>query len=236
MDNILKRKLYNPVKQSNLRELLLRSCKLFANKVAFKYKVTPKDKEVVEITYSELKDDVEALGTSLLMLGLENKRVALIAPNKYSWCVSYLAITGSNMVIVPLDKSLPQKEIENSIIRSKVDAVIFDKCYKDIFLKIKQTNNSNLKYYICMDCDTEDFFSYDEIINQGKERVKSGDKLFWKTKIDPDKTSIMLFTSGTTSLSKIVCLSQNNICANIYQIGCMAKVTDKDTFLSFLPL
>lgn len=54
--------------------------------------------------------------------------------------------------------------------------------------------------------------------------------------IDHDAMSIMLFTSGTTSLAKIVMLSQNNICSNIYSIGCIAKVTKEDTFLSFLPL
>lgn len=46
----------------------------------------------------------------------------------------------------------------------------------------------------------------------------------------------MLFTSGTTSISKAVCLSQGNICADIYALSQMAKVTENDTFLSFLPL
>lgn len=46
----------------------------------------------------------------------------------------------------------------------------------------------------------------------------------------------MLFTSGTTSIAKIVALSQANICANVYSIGCIAKVTSEDIFLSFLPL
>ncbi len=31
-------------------------------------------------------------------------------------------------------------------------------------------------------------------------------------------------------------LSQANVCADIYSIGCIAKVTSEDTFLSFLPL
>ena len=238
MDDLSKCKLYNPEKQINLRELLSRSCHLFANKVAFEYKKTPKDQEIVEITYAELKEDVEALATCLLSLGLENKRVALIAPNRYSWCVSYLAITGGNMVVVPLDKSLPSQEIEDSIIRSKADAVIFDSKYADTFLKIKNDTNNNLKYYICMDSgiSTENFLSYDSLIQKGKEKVKLGDHSFWDVEIDSKKTSVMLFTSGTTSLSKIVCLSQDNICTNVYQIGCMAKVTSQDTFLSFLPL
>ena len=238
MNDLLKRKLYNPIKQTNLRELLARSCSLFSNKVAFEYKKTPKDKQIIEITYADLKSDVEALGTSLLSLGLENKKVAVIAPNRYAWCVSYLAITGGNMVVIPLDKSLPEHEIEDSIIRSKADAVIFDIKYQETFLKIKNKQNSNLKHYICMDFDkhTDDFLSYNSLIKNGKDEILSGNNSFWNVEIDPNKTSIMLFTSGTTSIAKIVCLSQDNVCTNIYQIGCMAKVTSQDTFLSFLPL
>ena len=48
--------------------------------------------------------------------------------------------------------------------------------------------------------------------------------------------AVMLFTSGTTSIAKAVELSQFNICENIYAIGCVAKVTSDDVFLSFLPL
>ena len=48
--------------------------------------------------------------------------------------------------------------------------------------------------------------------------------------------AVMLFTSGTTSQSKAVKLSHNNICSNIYDIASTFDVTSNDTFLSFLPL
>ena len=55
------------------------------------------------------------------------------------------------MVIVPLDKALPDTEIKSLIKRSKADAVVFDKKYVDVFEKIRKENKSNLQYYICMD-------------------------------------------------------------------------------------
>lgn len=48
--------------------------------------------------------------------------------------------------------------------------------------------------------------------------------------------SIMLFTSGTTSISKAVALSHKNICSNLMDISSILDVNSSDVFLSFLPL
>ena len=48
--------------------------------------------------------------------------------------------------------------------------------------------------------------------------------------------SILLFTSGTTSTSKGVMLSQKNICSNIEAIASVVKMYPTDTLLSFLPI
>lgn len=231
-------KLYNPQRLNNFKELINRSANLYKNDIAFKYKKSPKDTNIISVTYSEFKNDIDNLGTALLNLGFANKRIIIISPNRYEWCVSYLAITTGNMVVVPLDKSLPENELIDSVIRSEADAVIFDKKYMDTFKKIYESNKSNLKNYICIDLeeDTEHVLSYKKLILHGKELIENGDRSHLDAKIDNKKMSIMLFTSGTTSLSKIVMLSHYNICSNVYALGCVAKVTHKDTFLSFLPL
>lgn len=231
-------KLYNPQRLNNFKELINRSANLYKNDIAFKYKKSPKDTNIISVTYLEFKNDIDNLGTALLNLGFANKRIIIISPNRYEWCVSYLAITTGNMVVVPLDKSLPENELIDSVIRSEADAVIFDKKYMDTFKKIYESNKSNLKNYICIDSeeDTEHVLSYKKLILHGKELIENGDRSHLDAKIDNKKMSIMLFTSGTTSLSKIVMLSHYNICSNVYALGCVAKVTHKDTFLSFLPL
>lgn len=231
-------KLYNPQRLNNFKELINRSANLYKNDIAFKYKKSPKDTNIISVTYSEFKNDIDNLGTALLNLGFANKRIIVISPNRYEWCVSYLAITTGNMVVVPLDKSLPENELIDSVIRSEADAVIFDKKYMDTFKKIYESNKSNLKNYICIDLeeDTEHVLSYKKLVLHGKELIENGDRSHLDAKIDNKKMSIMLFTSGTTSLSKIVMLSHYNICSNVYALGCVAKVTHKDTFLSFLPL
>jgi long-chain acyl-CoA synthetase len=178
------------------------------------------------------------LGTALINIGLSNARIAIIAPNRYEWCTSYLAVTTSGNIVVPLDKALPENEIESSIIRSESEAVIFDKKYINIFKTISLNPNSKLKYFICMDNieNEENILSLSNLMETGKELQNSGNDCYNNVVIDNIGMTVMLFTSGTTSLAKIVMLSQANICANIYSTGCIAKVTSSDTFLSFLPL
>ena len=232
-----KRKLYDGFHINNFRELVNIRYPMFKNKTAFEYRLTPTS-EIIKITYANYIDDIKSLGTALLHSGLEEKRIAIIAPNRYEWCVSYLAITTSNIVVVPLDKSLPNNEIESLIKRSKVDAVIFDKKYLEVFKKLMQSNSSNLKTYICMDytTDTDGILSYSNLIEKGRTLLTSGDTKYNEIEIDNNAMSIMLFTSGTTSISKAVMLSQKNICSDIYSLSSMAKVTSEDKFLSFLPL
>ena len=230
-----KSKLYNADKINDFRELVNRYSNLYADKVAFEYKETPQSKEHIKITYAQFVNDIKALGTALINLCLSKKRVAIIAPNRYEWCVSYLAITTSDMVVVPLDRALPDNEIIDLLIRSEAEAVFFDKKYKDVFLKLKNENSSKLSHFISID-DLESFSSYSELLKTGNIMISQGDTCYNNTKINNEEMSVMLFTSGTTSISKAVALSQSNICEDIYSLAQMTDIRKEDTFLSFLPL
>lgn len=230
-----KRKLYDADKINDFRELVNRYSKLYSDKVAFEFKETPSSKEHIKITYSHFVSDIKSLGTALINLGLSQKRVAIISPNRYEWCVSYLAITTSDMVVVPLDRALPDNEIESLIIRSEAEAVIFDKKYSEVFSKIAKEKKSKLNQYICMD-NLADFGTFSSLIQKGHSLLLNGDNKYDNVKVDNKKMSIMLFTSGTTSISKAVALSQSNICEDIYALAQMTDIRKEDTFLSFLPL
>ena len=230
-----KRKLYEGEVLKDYRELVNRYKSRYANNVAFDYRHDVHDEKTIKVTYAEFANDIEALGSSLLTLNMENKRVAIIAPNRYEWCVSYLAVGTAGLTVVPLDKSLPDNEIESLIIRSKVDTVIFDNKYSEVFKKINQEKKSSLKYYICMD-DTDGFIKYSEILSKGRELLLADNNEYNNVQINPDEISIILFTSGTTSIAKAVALSQSNICADVTALSQIAKIYETDRFLSFLPL
>ena len=227
-------------KVKDFRELINASVERYADNTAYKFKRNfGKSNEcVVEKTYKEIKKEVEAFSTSLLNLGLENKKIAIIGNNRYEWCTSYFAVTTGNMVVVPLDKSLPEREIINLIDISKVEAVIYENKYAKIFDKIKNTDNSGLKIFINMDLDkeTNGILSFSELVEKGQKLIENGDDSYNKITIDNEKLSILLFTSGTTSKPKGVMLSQRNICSDVEGIAKIVKMYPDDVLLSFLPL
>ncbi len=226
---------------NNFRDMVDKTVEKYPNNVAYKFKenLGKENETIVEKTYSDINKEIEGLATSLLNLGLENKKVVIIANNRYEWCVSYLAITTSNMVAVPLDKMLPEGEIKNLIARSKADAVIYEKKYADIFNRIKESGeNENLKVFINMDLESEKngVLSYKQLVEQGQKLISEGNDSYSKIEIDNEKMSVLLFTSGTTAQPKGVMLSQKNICYNIMGIAKLAKMYPTDVLLSFLPL
>ena len=232
--------LYETYEINNFRELVNSACEKYSNNVAYKFKKNfgKSNQSSVEKTYKEIQNEIKYLSTELLELGLENKKVAIISNNRYEWCVSYLAVTTGNMVIVPLDKALPEMEIENLIKRSNADAVIFENKYAKVFEKIKNEKNTQLKVFINMDLtQTEnDVLSFQELLEKGKQEVEEGNKIYDNLSIDSDKMSVLLFTSGTTAQPKGVMLSQKNICSNVIATAKLAKMYTDDVLLSFLPL
>lgn len=232
-----KDKLYEGENLRDFRELVDRYENRYKDHTAFMYKKDPKDTEVIQVSYSQFAKDIKAFATSLLALGLQGKKIALIGPNCYEWCTSYLAVSTANISIVPLDKSLPENEIKSLIIRSKVDAVIFDEKYSSIFEEMLEEKNTNLTQYICMDKSPNlHFLSYPALCEKGQKLLESGNDAYEKITLDPQKVSILLFTSGTTAISKCVGLSQSNICSDIYALSQMTDIRQDDVFLSFLPL
>lgn len=220
-------------KIQNFKELLEVAERGNEEHIVYKYKkdIASKTPEYIEIKYKNFKQEIKRLSTTLLHLGLENKKIVLVGNNRYEWCLSYLAITTGNMTVVPLDRALPDNELEMLIKRSEATAVIFENKHKDLIEKIIEEQPS-VKVAINMD-DQE---AWKELLQKGEELLKNGDTTYDEIEIDSNKMSIMLFTSGTTDAPKAVMLSQRNICANIESLSHYLKLYPTDTLLSFLPI
>lgn len=226
---------------NNLKELLEYSVNTYPNNTIAKLKKSVNKKgetpDIYNITYKEFKNQVDALGTKLMSLGLRGKRISIISSNRYEWVVSYFASAAGVGVVVPLDKSLPDEEIKSSLERSQVEAVFYESKYDNVMNEMKKNNQSNLKFYISFDLNKkqDDILSYKKCIEEGKTILGTGDRSFLDSKVDSDKINIMLFTSGTTSMSKVVMLSHKNICSNVMDIAKIITIYDTDSILAFLP-
>ena len=211
----------------DLRALLESSEKLYSKEIAFK---TKKKGTIEEVTYAQFAKDVRSLGSYLLNLKMKNKRVAIISANRYEWCMSYFAVLTSDLTIVPLDKSLPEAEFHSLIERSQADVIIYESKYEDYIQNEKSNENSSVIEYINMDVDMKD------CLEKGAKMYKAKNAPYKKVKIENEKMRFMLFTSGTTSMSKCVMLCHKNICTNVRQCSERLDIGPGDCLLSFLPI
>lgn len=219
----------------NIKEILYHVAQKYSDKVAFIVKHKKEAQISYEnITYKELLKNVNALGSKFYELGYQNKRIAIVGRNRYEWCVTHLANLLGNMVSIPLDKELQVDELESCLVRSKADVVVFDEKYIENIEEIKRRGNSNLQNYICMS-NKEGYESISDLIKEGQKLVDAGEQEYINSKIDSYKMAILLFTSGTTSKSKAVMLSQNNIASNIYSMQLVEDIRPEDRNLAFLP-
>ena len=223
-------------KFTDLKDMITKSKEKFGNNTA--YILKEGEEKYKNVTYNKFVDEINALGTKLIDMGLKDKRIAVISDNRYEWAVDYLAVVAGTGIVVPLDKALPNNEIESLVQRSEVEAIFFSNKYDEVINKMKTEQNTKIKYFISMDLDKKenDIYSQKELTEQGKELIEKGNREFLDAKIDPEVMGIMLFTSGTTAMSKAVMLSHRNICANLFDIGSVIKLDENDRMLSFLPL
>ena len=232
-----KKKLHTPVKIVDLKDMINKSGTKFINEPAFKYKTEEPGKFKI-ITHGTFLKQINSLGTKLIDMGLKGKRIAVISENRYEWALAYMAIACGVGVVVPLDKSLPANEIESLIIRSGVEAIFYSNKYNDIMSDIRQRRTTDLRYYISMDLEerTDGIYSEYELVKNGDKLIENGNRKYLDAEINNEEMGFMLFTSGTTAMSKAVMLSHKNICSNLMDIASVLKLDTNDTLLSFLPL
>ncbi len=228
-------KTFNAIEFNNIKEIIYHSAKEYSENIAFVIKHKENQKITYEnVTYKRLLEDINKLGTCFYNMGFKGKRIAIIGKNRYEWALTHLTNLLGGIVSVPLDKDLQYDELENSLIRSKADCIVFDEKLKDNISKIKENGHTNLSEFICM-TETEGYKNIGELIKEGEKIVDNGERDYIDNKINDDEMAILLFTSGTTAKSKAVMLSQRNIASNVYAMQLIEDIRETDVNIAFLP-
>ncbi len=187
------------------------------------------------ITYHAFWNQVRKFGEGLCAMGLQGKRIALIGFNSYEWILTYLSVLCGVGVIVPLDKELTEPEVLLSLKRSKSDAVVFDAKHEDLMLRLKKENDMGIAHFISTKKISAEVPSIGEIMELGSLHLTK-ESLFDAFSPDPDEMASIIFTSGTTSQSKAVMLSNRNIATNLFDLLSVEELYPTDRNLVFLPL
>ena len=226
----------NIIQITDLKDMLNKTGEIYGDRPGYKIKVA--EGKYNTYTHKEIRDMINYLGTALISMGLKGKRIAVIGENRYEWELGYMSVVCGTGIVVPLDKSLPANELEELIERSEVEAIFYSGKYEEIIEKIKYSDKNKLKHLISMDLEhnIEGVYSQKELIETGKKLVEEGNREFIDAKINPEEMQIMLFTSGTTSKSKVVALSHRNLASNLMDFCSVLDADSNDRVLSFLPL
>ena len=218
---LMKFKLYQSRRIHDLREMLQSSAESYGGKTLFLQK---EEGAYKSYSYSGFYSDVNTLGVALMRRGLEGKRVIVIGENSYPWCVTYMSVVCGLGVIVPVDKEIPAEELANIAKLSGAGAIVFSEKYREKALAAgKRIQKISFEEVLSLCADSEQY-SLEEY------------SAYKNLSIDIDAMCALIFTSGTTGVSKGVMLSQRNICCNLENLAKLVRIDANDTALSVLPL
>ncbi len=178
-----------------------------ANDIAFSY--PGKDGKITK-TYQQFKTEVLKLA-NYFNSNYQNKHIALIGPNTYSWVVSWTAVILSGNLAVAIDKDETDEKIDYLLSKGDVDVIIHDQNY----IELQQAAQPKLHF--------EDLEKLAENYPAATDNLK----------VDENAPATIFFTSGTTGANKGVMLSQRNIMANIY--GATSLFKPDGSVISVLP-
>ena len=206
---------------ADLQEFVNETDKLYGTRDAYRYIVA---NTVVNKTFKDMKKDAFSIASYFVKRGFVGKHIAIIGSTCYQWVVSFLGITCSSNVVIPIDKMLPENEILNLLVMGDVDMVFLSEEFEPMMHSIENADNG-----------------ISEVISFSGTRFREILRTEHTAlpKIDPNALAEILFTSGTTGLSKGVMLSQKNIVSNINDIYRMdyTKNLKKDpVVMSVLPI
>ena len=195
---------------SSIREVIEDLGEIYKGRGAYCYRIKPSDKEIQKKSYEELRDDVRALASEFIAMGIPGKHIALVGKLSYHWILVYYATLAVGAVLVPLDKEWLAQDLADTGAKADVSYVFCDGDVVEKGRAIAEAANSHEPITLEYGEGT-----VDELINKGRVKFNEDSTPYYNTEIDVNKMSLLVFTSGTTGKGKGVMLSQENILCDI---------------------
>ncbi|MBE6020250.1 MAG: long-chain fatty acid--CoA ligase [Clostridiales bacterium] len=221
----------------DIREIIRYGKDNYGESPAYEDKHFPGETERRKISYRQLYDDVNALGTALIKRGLKGKKIAVMSENRYDWVLTYYAVACGVGVIIPLDRELPAGELVNLLTRAQASALVYSQKQKKV-VDAAIEKLDFVEYLVDMDGEGNQWrnLSIKGLLEEGYKYMEEGCTEYIDVEIDNTALMAIYFTSGTTGNSKGVMLSHRNITSNVENMLKRMYVKRTDKGLSVMPI
>jgi len=185
--------------------------------------------EGTRLTYAGALERVRQLATSLQKLGEKpGDRVAALQTNSNQFIESYYATATLGATFVPLNYRAKQPEIEYMVTAADVKVLFVGSRYVDQ-IKQLQPKFTSVKHYVAMESPTPGMLDFEKLVADGSPDIEDAE-------VDESDVSILMYTSGTTSLPKGVMLTYGDFTNYVVGTVEMADGSDRGTSLLCAPL
>lgn len=185
------------------------------------------------LTYRQFGERVDHLVKLLNENGVKaGEKVALLGGSMPNWPVSYMAVTTSSRIVVPLLPDFTAFEIANILEHSQARIIIIS---KRLIYKLSDDIRAKLELIICL--DTLELLKVPSDNNLDNPEAKSEEcRCIVPEAPKAEDIASIIYTSGTSGNSKGVMLTHFNITSNLQMSYALYPIDENDIFLSFLPL
>ena len=174
-------------------------------------------------TYGSFKTKCDGLSKTLTQYGIgAGDKVAILSQSTPNWSVAFYSTTVFGRIAIPILPDSSENEVTNIINHSESKVIFVSQRLRN---KISQEIID--KMTLVIDLDTFEMIKADDekFTCDGKPSVPT-----------PDEIATIIYTSGTTGSAKGVVLSHRNLASNVITCYHSCKRTDKDRWLSILPM
>lgn len=224
--------LYNSPYSTDLKELLARAVNTYGDKPIFVFRRGGRN---CEITYREFNQTVGYLGASLETRGLLGTPCAILGENSWEWLLSYFTIGCGGGVAVPLDREQTVESLLDMLLATRSKTLFFSADYADVVQELRPGLPKDMRYIaFAGQKAVEEAELLEDLVLEGRNAPNQ--VAFYRGRaVCAEDLLEIIFTSGTTSVSKAVMLTHHNVVSNACYSANMVDIRSTDRVLAPLP-
>ncbi|NLC57334.1 MAG: long-chain fatty acid--CoA ligase [Armatimonadetes bacterium] len=223
------------MEQNSLVAMFFRTGERHPEATAFAAKV---DGKYQPISYADAAERVRRIAAALVKLGVQpGDRVALMSENRPEWALTDLGTLAAGAVLVPLYATLPSAQAE--YILRDCGARVLCVGGKDRLKMARELRERipTLEHLVAFDGETlPGEYCLETLAALGVDAEATAEAERRTAALTRETLATIVYTSGTTGEPKGAMLTHGNILANLEGADRVLHISERDVFLSFLPL